>query len=338
MAMQRWNEIDVLYAIGILLVILGHSHSSDWSTFKNTPLEYIILFIYSFHMALFFAISGFLFHNSDSLPRVGYRRWFSDKALRLLIPYLFWSLIALVSKYYVENHSLKGLDLRYLMTVIFFPRQNVWGHFWFLPVLFICYAVLGSVHAIRFTKCSSVKLLICELAVALLLYFRPLHTNFLGLDDWSRFVLFFVVGEVSNHLLQERNTKETKQKTPIYGLFFIVPLMMALLLYQMASGIIVTPLIIALLMLLACWLLASSIQIHPILGFLSSHNYTFYIFAWFFQCAVMYFCERLHYGWVATSLAMLIAGVIGPMAIVFSYKHLPFMHSRPMQLIFGFKQ
>ena len=74
MSKKHWNEIDGLYALGILLVLMGHSHSSDWSRFQNTPLVSIIKFIYTFHMAMFIFIAGFLFQNSQSLATIGYRK------------------------------------------------------------------------------------------------------------------------------------------------------------------------------------------------------------------------------------------------------------------------
>lgn len=51
----RLHEIDVLYGLGTLLAILGHSHPNDWSSFPGKWVE----FIYLFHMPLFFLIAGF---------------------------------------------------------------------------------------------------------------------------------------------------------------------------------------------------------------------------------------------------------------------------------------
>ena len=62
----RLREIDMLYALGTLLVILGHSHPNDWSTFPGKWIE----FIYTFHMPLFFLIAGYLFAYSDSMSRM----------------------------------------------------------------------------------------------------------------------------------------------------------------------------------------------------------------------------------------------------------------------------
>ena len=64
MKIKHWTEIDGLYALGILLVLMGHSHSSDWTKFQNTPLVSLIKFIYTFHMAMFIFIAGFLFQNN----------------------------------------------------------------------------------------------------------------------------------------------------------------------------------------------------------------------------------------------------------------------------------
>ena len=86
---KRFREIDVLYALGALLVILGHSHPNDWSTF---PGEWV-RFIYYFHMPLFFFIAGFLLCGSASIVRFGYFRWLKDKALRLFTPYFVLSAV-----------------------------------------------------------------------------------------------------------------------------------------------------------------------------------------------------------------------------------------------------
>ena len=102
----RLREIDMLYALGTLLVILGHSHPNDWSTFPGKWIE----FIYTFHMPLFFLIAGYLFAYSDSMSRLGYFKWLKEKALRLLTPYVILTLVTFVPKYALENGGLSGLS------------------------------------------------------------------------------------------------------------------------------------------------------------------------------------------------------------------------------------
>lgn len=73
MSQKRYYEVDILYAIGTFLVVLGHSHSSNWEKFQGTILVKIIDVIYAFHMPLFFFIAGFLFWNSNKLFKIGYK-------------------------------------------------------------------------------------------------------------------------------------------------------------------------------------------------------------------------------------------------------------------------
>lgn len=69
---QRWDYIDVAKGLGMLAVILGHIGLSGWN-----------IFIFSFHMPLFFIISGFFFHTQDN------RGYLVKRSRQLLIPYVF---------------------------------------------------------------------------------------------------------------------------------------------------------------------------------------------------------------------------------------------------------
>ena len=51
MSKKRLMVIDNLYALGVILVVLGHSHSSNWSTFEGTVLNWAITFISICHFS-----------------------------------------------------------------------------------------------------------------------------------------------------------------------------------------------------------------------------------------------------------------------------------------------
>lgn len=59
--------------IGCLLVVLGHSIPLSW----NVPsiIYNIDVFIYTFHMPLFFFISGYLFEKTASYSRYDFRAY-----------------------------------------------------------------------------------------------------------------------------------------------------------------------------------------------------------------------------------------------------------------------
>ncbi len=65
---ERIKWVDNLKGFAILLVILGHSLQYFYRDFNNSHLAN---FIYSFHMPLFFALSGFVsFRDSWGVKRV----------------------------------------------------------------------------------------------------------------------------------------------------------------------------------------------------------------------------------------------------------------------------
>lgn len=87
---KRPNFIDYSKAIGIYLVVLGQYGYFLNIPFKNNLLWNVVFNIYSFHVPLFFIISGYLFKFTSiktSLSK-GFRQ--------LIIPYLLLSLISLI--------------------------------------------------------------------------------------------------------------------------------------------------------------------------------------------------------------------------------------------------
>ncbi len=70
---HRIDWIDMLKGLGIILVVFGHTaHAKDT----------IRILIYSFHMPMFFIISGYLFKTKDKYKN------FLKKFMTLLLPYL----------------------------------------------------------------------------------------------------------------------------------------------------------------------------------------------------------------------------------------------------------
>lgn len=92
---KRNPYIDIVKAILIILVIIGHSiqygsgptYIEKQSFFNN----YIFKFIYSFHMPLFIMISGYLSHSS--INKNNLKETIISKFKSLIIPILIWSII-----------------------------------------------------------------------------------------------------------------------------------------------------------------------------------------------------------------------------------------------------
>lgn len=209
MKTERNHVIDGLYAIGCLLALIGHSHSSDWNTFSGSIFERAVFFIYTFHMPLFFFVAGFLFQNSSSLKRLGYGPWLLNKSLKLLTPYLILSYAGLLPKLYLESGFLESLNAETVLNVLIIPRSSVWGHFWFLPTLWTAYAVFGGFRTLL-KSLQDKTFIIGSFVVTLAFYFTSPQTDLLGLRDLSNLMVWFSVGMAANYIKKDKTVKIPK--------------------------------------------------------------------------------------------------------------------------------
>jgi fucose 4-O-acetylase-like acetyltransferase len=134
----RVEWIDIARGIGIILVIYAHAlrgliaaHAYPAST-ASTLQDSVI---YSFHMPLFFFLSGLFAVRA----RTGKRAAFFTSRLRLIVyPYFLWSILQgvlsiLMSK--VVNHPTEWADL---LRILWSPIDQ----FWFLYTLLLCQLTL----------------------------------------------------------------------------------------------------------------------------------------------------------------------------------------------------
>lgn len=135
MAQQRINWVDCAKGLGILCVILGHTHLP----------QPILTFIYSFHMPLFFLLSGiFLLKKPLTL-----KEELSRKARSLLLPYLFFNIILLLF-FDLLLPVVQGTAIRpahitaTLQGILTGDRMHAW--LWFLPCLFGAEMMLIACH------------------------------------------------------------------------------------------------------------------------------------------------------------------------------------------------
>ena len=94
--MQRAESFDILKGIGIILMIVGHLLMGQGTKVYD--------FIYSFHMPLFFIVTGY-FYKQDSLPKL-----FKKNSDQLLFPYLTMCIIIIVLTQIQQSHDFK-IDL-----------------------------------------------------------------------------------------------------------------------------------------------------------------------------------------------------------------------------------
>ena len=141
---DRDITLDVLKGIGIFLVVFAHTNNSRLSAV-----------IYTFHMPLFFLISGCALSYSSQKESLGLMRYVKS----LVVPYLAFSLITFVYWVGIEwrfrpsdlppiySGSMGLLDVRLQEFLNIFTAYSVNDAFeynivmWFLPCLFCCMVI-----------------------------------------------------------------------------------------------------------------------------------------------------------------------------------------------------
>ena len=179
---MRIYWLDNAKALGIILIIFGHS----------IPHSYLSHYIYSFHVPLFFFISGYLYKAG----KYNFREFLYKKIRTLIIPYLCFAIISYLYWFFVvRNFSLSGTALtldttKPLIGILygigsggFEIPMNV--ALWYLPCLFVVEIIFYFV--------KKPYTLFAFAALGLLAKFMPFRMPW-GLDVALTAVVFYGVG------------------------------------------------------------------------------------------------------------------------------------------------
>lgn len=137
---------------GIILVVLGHSGFEE-PTIRE-KLAFLHSWIYSFHMPLFFMISGYLFSltNKDFLA-INSRTFIFKKFLRLLVPYFILGLLLFAIKFSFAglSHAERTFSVGAFFKMFISPgcTDSTMGYLWYLLSLFMIFVIVISIIRLR---------------------------------------------------------------------------------------------------------------------------------------------------------------------------------------------
>jgi len=133
--------VDYAKAIGIILVVFGHVEAGvvGMGLPDYTPRmhHYVDSFLYTFHMPLFFFLSGLFLESS--LNKNGTVSLLAGKVDTLLYPYVLWSLLQGGLEVLVTHGQTSVSEV----VQLWHPRAQLW----FLPILFACFVLVAPVVA-----------------------------------------------------------------------------------------------------------------------------------------------------------------------------------------------
>ena len=179
----------------MLWVVIGHSVlekvPETWPCYVATLVD----FAYSFHMALFIFTSGYLFYMTRLAPSE--RKWtyptiIADKAKRLIIPGIVFSLLAFVLKVAFPGEMARkvGLEANDIIHIILYPNDSPLKEMWFIVTLFWMF-LLSPVWKLSLTNRWTILGTIVALAV---LHFVHIDTELLCIDRFCFFAIWFYLG------------------------------------------------------------------------------------------------------------------------------------------------
>lgn len=187
---KRLGFISFIQFLGVLFVIYGHSMNSIEVPLWLLETKY---WVYTYHMPLFFLVSGYLFSfNGGFGHKGGYKGTLWSKFERLIIPYVIWNMLFIAPKYFLTEYSVDHIEFTpgYFLQIMLSPRNNILGHTWFLFALFEMFVL-----AIILEKWKKNRLLWIPVAMVLtIINCFGLGERFLAVGDLMKNGIYFWIG------------------------------------------------------------------------------------------------------------------------------------------------
>lgn len=189
--MKRSRLIDTIKGAGIFLVILGH--------ISYTP-EALRLWLYSFHMPLFFICSGLTFSLGSNISFLSFLK---AKVKSIVIPYfslgtILWllsnALLSVISLYQGRGTISWGVGYFFLSMLLGYRLHEYYFSMWFLCVLF--FSVIIFYYIERMAKKRSLVYLITSVVCIFCQWcvFRYINGWYLSLDLVPTGIAFISLG------------------------------------------------------------------------------------------------------------------------------------------------
>lgn len=193
MKTQKYSRIvwiDNLKWIGIVLIVLWHCYFPTWSV--------LVQYLFSFHVPLFFFISGLLF---DDQKHSNIIKFFKNRFKRLIIPYFIFNIIMYL--------FLKIFDKSEIWIWSFFQR-TLYGNYiwpdqwlsiinvptWFLLTLFLVWLYYFLLN--KLVKSRLIKVIII-IILSILIFIESKFVNFRlpwGAEVWLMGLFFYSLAHI----------------------------------------------------------------------------------------------------------------------------------------------
>ena len=309
MERKHFYAIEIVRAIAIILVVIGH-YSPD-----NAPLWYdsLLKFIYSFHMPVFLFISGFIYIATKK--EESYLSFLLKKVKRLLIPYFSTSVIIISIKLFSQGNAYleNPVTLNSYFEIFYLPAA---GYFlWFIIALWWMFVITPLFK----TRKQRLYLFLFSIIIAYL-PFEPTHI--LCANEFKRMFIYFMLGVTIYDYKEYFNSIISRFSHSFIPLIFFIAfeyLYLTNICNQMEYilpffGIIVT------MQLANCLTHLNSTKFKNVLFHIASSSYIIYLFHTTFEgfgksIVMKAGLSNNELSFIACALFVIFLGVLGPICL-----------------------
>ncbi len=224
MEKNRINYVDIARGLAIILIVIGHALG------YSKHCEIVKRIIYSFHVVLFFMLSGYTLKFKKDEKFICY---FWKKFKRIVIPYFIWATIFLIPYIIIGPKISSDLDKNNSFELLEALKNILYGNgnnnalkqntpLWFLPALFsmeiIYYFIIKFVN----NKPKYFKAIIC-IPILLIAYITNRYLTLVlpfGINTALVLGIYLYFGYLAKEI--KLFEKEKLFKLPIILLLFIV--------------------------------------------------------------------------------------------------------------------
>jgi|GEM_PF-2358607 len=224
---QRNEDLDFLKGIGICFVVFGHCITSALEV-SSYPLHILKEVIYTFHMPIFFIVSGYI-QGMRSQQETSLKRYGISQVRKYFMPYMTWSVLLYVFYFMLNRLNQEAISERISLNPVSMIRDilvynvRTGNVLWFVYILFIISVISRPIHNRLHNKYLNAFFLV----LVLLAGFAA--NNLLGdelfvlkrfLVMWIYYELGVFTGRYKTGTVRRANIPVTVLLVLLYGLLF----------------------------------------------------------------------------------------------------------------------
>lgn len=224
---KRIEFIDVARALAMIFIVLGHTIVHN----ENTYWFYKLL--YSFHVVLFFLISGYTYKNSTTGIE-----YIKKKFKSLMIPYFIFSTLFLIPYFIFGTDINNTMNANGSTNLIILLKEIIYGvayggslkqntSLWFLPALFISEVIYKLTNNLKVFKKQNSYIKILILLIVSYLSTKLSIVLPWGINSALGLLLFFQIGNT----LQEKKILQKIRKSLKLKILLTISVIISLLIY-----------------------------------------------------------------------------------------------------------